>query len=83
MQSNCPKMPKTYSFDYDAQCYCCNVSISGGSDVVNMRGEHPQGMAPQVDDCTDVGHASESGELELDSLSCRMWEVEQDASPIL
>jgi len=80
LQSNCPKMPKMYSFDYDAQCYCCNVS--GGSDVVNMRGEHPQGMAPQVDDCTAVGHASESGELEFESLSCRTWEVEQGASPI-
>ena len=42
-----------------------------------------QGMAPQVDDCTAVGHASESEELEPESLSCRTWEVEKDASPIL
>jgi len=76
-------MPKTYPFDHDAQCYCCNVSISDGSDVVNLRGKHPQGMAPQVDDCTAVDHASESGELEFESLSCRTWEVEQSASPIL
>ena len=68
-----------YPFGYDAQRYC---SVSDGSDIVNLTGKYSQGMAPQVDDCTAVGHASESRELELESSSCRTWEVEQSASQI-